>query len=93
MIIAVIFAAQGNNINIINSLLPYSKQLSAKALSQSSSSSSSFSLTQTIGIPNVSGPIDHMAIDIRGQKLFIAELGNNSLDVVDLKAAKRIHSV
>ena len=34
-----------------------------------------------------------MAIDIRGQKLFVAELENNSLDVVDLKAARRIHSI
>jgi DNA-binding beta-propeller fold protein YncE len=93
MIIAVIFAAPGNNINIINSLLLYSKQLSSKASSQSSSSSSSFSLTQTIGIPNVIGRIDHMAIDIRGQRLFVAELENNSLDVIDLKAAKRIHSI
>jgi hypothetical protein len=34
-----------------------------------------------------------MAIDIRGQRLFVAELGNNSLDVIDLKAAKRIYSI
>jgi DNA-binding beta-propeller fold protein YncE len=65
--------------------------LSAKALS--SSTSSPFSLVQTIVIPNVNGRIDHMAIDIRGQKLFVAELGNNSLDVIDLKEAKRIQSV
>src|SRR5919198_1651708 len=89
MISAVIIAAQGNN-NFINSFLMHGKQLSAKALP---SSSSSFSLTQTIAIPNVNGRIDHMAIDIKGQKLFVAELENNSLDVVDLKAAKRIHSI
>jgi DNA-binding beta-propeller fold protein YncE len=88
--VAVIFSAQDNN-NIIYSLLLYSKQLSAKALP--SSTSSSFSLVQTIVIPNVNGRIDHMAIDIRGQKLFVAELGNNSLDIIDLKAAKRVHSI
>jgi DNA-binding beta-propeller fold protein YncE len=86
-----VIAVQGNN-NIINSLLVHSKQLSAKAL-PSSSTSSPFSLVQTIVIPNVNGRIDHMAIDIRGQKLFVAELGNNSLDVIDLKEAKRIQSV
>jgi hypothetical protein len=80
MIIAFIFAAQDNN-NIINSLVLYSKQLSAKALPISS-----FRLIQTIAIPNVNGRIDHMAIDIRGQKLFIAELENNSLDIVDLSS-------
>src|ERR687888_973795 len=89
MISAVIIAAQGNN-NFINSFLMHGKQLSAKALP---SSSSSFSLVQTIVIPNVNGRIDHMAIDIRGQKLFVAELGNNSLDIIDLKAAKRVHSI
>jgi WD40 repeat protein len=88
---------QGNDDIIINSLLLHSKQLSAKALpsstSSSSSSSSSFSLVQTIIIPNVNGRIDYMAIDIRGKKLFVAELGNNSLDIIDLNAAKRINSI
>jgi hypothetical protein len=93
MIIAVIiFTAKGNN-HIINGLLLYNnKQLSANGLPPSSSSSS-FSLTQTIIIPNVNGRIDHMAVDIKSQRLFVAELGNNSLDVVDLKAAKRVHSI
>jgi WD40 repeat protein len=44
-------------------------------------------------IPNVNERIDHMAVDIKSQRLFVAELGNNSLDVVDLKAAKRVHSI
>jgi DNA-binding beta-propeller fold protein YncE len=88
----IIFTAQGNN-NIINSLVLYIKQLSAKALPPPSSSSSSFSLIQSIAIPNVNGRIDHMTIDVRDQKLFIAELGNNSLDVIDLKTAKRLHSI
>jgi DNA-binding beta-propeller fold protein YncE len=91
MVIAMILAAQDNN-NIIYSLLLDGKQLSAKALPSSTSSSSSFSLIQTIVIPNVNGRIDHMAIDIKGQRLFVAELGNNSLDIIDLKAGKRIHS-
>ena len=92
MIIAIIiFTAKGNNY-IINGLLLYNKQPSANDLPPSSSSSS-FSLTQTIIIPNVNGRIDHMAVDIKNQRLFIAELGNNSLDVVDLKEGKRVHSI
>jgi DNA-binding beta-propeller fold protein YncE len=91
--VAVIFAVQGYH-NIINSLLLDGKQLSAKAfLPPSSTPSSGLILIQTIAIPNVDGRIDHMAIDIRGQRLFVAELGNNSLDVIDLKAAKRIYSI
>ena len=34
-----------------------------------------------------------MAVDIRDQKLLIAEFENDSLDIVDLKAAKRIYSI
>jgi DNA-binding beta-propeller fold protein YncE len=83
-----IFSVQGNN-NRIYSLLLHDKQLSAKALS-SSVLSSSFGLVQRIVI---NGRIDHMAIDIRGQKLFVAEFGNNSLDIIDMKTAKRIHSI
>jgi WD40 repeat protein len=91
MIIAVfIFTAQANN-NIINDLLLYNKQLSKALLP--SSSSSSFSLIQTIVIPNVNGRIDHMDIDIKNQRLFVVELGNNSLDIVDLKEGKRVHNI
>ena len=54
---------------------------------------SSLGLVQTIPLPNVSGRIDHMDIDIPGQRLFVAELGNNSLDVIDLKTGKGIISI
>lgn len=50
-------------------------------------------LDQAIPLDNVSGRIDHMAIDVAGKRLFVAELGNGSVDVVDLQAgnvAKRI---
>jgi hypothetical protein len=36
----------------------------------------------------VSGRIDHLAIDLKRQRLFVAELGNDSLGVVDLAAQK-----
>ncbi len=39
-------------------------------------------------MPNVQGRIDHMAIDVAGQRLFVAALGNNTLEVVDVKNAK-----
>src|SRR5574341_1032936 len=50
-------------------------------------------LGQTIPLPDVEGRIDHMAIDVRGQRLFIAALGNNSVEVLDLRAGKRIQSI
>ena len=39
-----------------------------------------------IPIGNVSGRIDHMAIDLARQRLFVAELGNNTVGVVDLSS-------
>ncbi len=50
-------------------------------------------LTQTIPLPNVSGRIDHLSIDLKGQRLFVAALGNNTVEVLDLKAGKVIHSI
>src|SRR5258706_1735778 len=48
-------------------------------------------LDRTIALANVSGRIDHMAIDIPRHRLFVAELGNNSVDVIDLGSGKRLH--
>jgi len=43
---------------------------------------------QAIALSNVSGRIDHMALDAQGGRLFVAALGNNTLEVIDLKAGK-----
>src|SRR5437588_2850738 len=37
-----------------------------------------------IALGKVSGRIDHLAIDVDRQRLFVAELGNNSVGIVDL---------
>jgi DNA-binding beta-propeller fold protein YncE len=50
-------------------------------------------LIQRIPLPQVEGRIDHMAVDVAGQRLFVAALGNNTLEVVDLKKGERTRSV
>lgn len=50
-------------------------------------------LVQTIPLPNVEGRIDHLDIDLKGQRLFVAALGNNTLEIIDLRAGKRVHSI
>src|SRR5437762_10564007 len=50
-------------------------------------------LIQTIPMPGVEGRIDHLAVDLAGQRLFVAALGNNTLEVIDLKKGQRVHSV
>jgi DNA-binding beta-propeller fold protein YncE len=50
-------------------------------------------LLQTIPLKGAPGRLDHMAIDSKGGRLFVANLSNNSLDVVDLKAGKLVKQV
>lgn len=50
-------------------------------------------LVQTILLPNVTGRIDHLAIDLKSQRLFVAALGNNSLEVLDLQGGRLIRSI
>src|SRR5438477_8919852 len=50
-------------------------------------------LVQTIPIPGVEGRIDHLSVDLKGQRLFIAALENNTLEGVDLAQGKRIRSI
>ncbi len=50
-------------------------------------------LKQTIPLPGVEGRIDHLAFDAAGERLFVCALGNNTVEVVDLRKGKRIHSI
>jgi DNA-binding beta-propeller fold protein YncE len=50
-------------------------------------------LVQTIELPRVEGRIDHLAIDATGQKLFVAALGNNTVEVVDVEKGSHIKSL
>jgi YVTN family beta-propeller protein len=43
---------------------------------------------QTIALDGVEGRIDHFALDAKGKRLFVAALGNNTVEVVDLAAGK-----
>jgi DNA-binding beta-propeller fold protein YncE len=45
-------------------------------------------LETKIPLGEVSGRIDHLGIDVKRRRLFVAELGNNSLGVVDLADGK-----
>jgi DNA-binding beta-propeller fold protein YncE len=53
----------------------------------------SLRLIQTIPLKGVAGRLDHMAVDNKHGRLFVANLSNNSLDIVDLKAGKLIKQI
>jgi YVTN family beta-propeller protein len=55
--------------------------------------SSPFTLEATIPLHDVHGRIDHMAIDLPRKRLMVAELGNNTVDVIDLGTRTVAHRV
>ena len=55
--------------------------------------SSALRMVQTIPLPDVEGRIDHMAVDLNGQRLLIAALRNNSVEILDLNAGKHLKSI
>src|SRR5205814_9707273 len=50
-------------------------------------------LKQTIALPGVEGRIDHFAFDAAGQRLFVCALGNDTVEVLDVRKGERIHSI
>src|SRR5258705_10763258 len=67
-------------------LLAASLTLPATLLAQTAGAP--FVLETKIPLGEVSGRIDHLAIDLKRQRLFVAELGNNRLVVVELASGK-----
>jgi DNA-binding beta-propeller fold protein YncE len=53
----------------------------------------SLKLVQTIPLKGAPGRLDHVAIDSTHGRLFVANLSNNSLDIVDLKAGKLLKQI
>src|SRR5216683_2849396 len=51
-------------------------------------SSNLLTQVQTIPLDGVEGRIDHFGIDSKGKRLFVAALGNDTVEVVDLAAGK-----
>jgi DNA-binding beta-propeller fold protein YncE len=61
--------------------------------STSEQSTGPLRLVRTIPLPNVEGRIDHLDVDVKGQRLFVAALGNNTVEVLDLQKGARTQSL
>ena len=46
-----------------------------------------------IALPDVKGRIDHFSVDVKGQRLFMAGVGNHTLEVIDLQSGKRVRTI
>jgi DNA-binding beta-propeller fold protein YncE len=56
-----------------------------------SATTDTLQLDRKIPLGDVSGRIDHLAIDLAKRHLFIAELGNNTVGVIDIGESKVVH--
>ena len=50
-------------------------------------------LEKSIALPGVKGRIDHLDVNLKDQVVYVAALGNNTLEAVDLRTGKVIHSI
>ena len=74
-------------------ILPLSLLLVPRTASSQDTGKQMLRLVQTIPMPNVEGRLDHMDVDLKGKRLFVAGLENGTVEVVDLQAGKRIRSI
>ena len=72
-------------VSILSSTLAYASAYASQA--------EPLVLESKIPLGDVKGRIDHLAVDAARQRLYIAELGNDSVGVVDLKARKLLRTL
>lgn len=62
-------------------------------LAAAQSGGAELQLKQTIPLPGVEGRIDHFALDAAGERLFVCALGNNTVEVLDLRKGERVRFI
>ena len=67
--------------------------VAGSCLAVAESGDAGIQLKQTIPLPGVEGRIDHFAFDAAAARLFVCALGNNTVEVLDLRKGERIHSI
>ena len=67
--------------------------LAAPALAVAETGGPPLLLEAKIPLGEVKGRIDHLAVDLKRQRLLVAELGNDSLGVVDLSARRTMQTI
>jgi hypothetical protein len=61
---------------------------------QNSANAESYLLrTRSVQLKGVPGKLDHLAVDNKGQRLFVANKPNNSLDIIDLKSGAMVKQI
>ncbi|MGE5215113.1 MAG: YncE family protein [Nitrospirota bacterium] len=63
------------------------------AAAASNFESAPLTLKQTIPLAGIKGRVDHFAFDPAGERLFVCALGNNTVEVLDLRKGQRVYSI
>ncbi len=50
-------------------------------------------LEKEIVLPKVEGRIDHLSVDLQGQRVFVSALGNDTVEVVDIARGQRVAEI
>jgi hypothetical protein len=50
-------------------------------------------LEKVIQLPGVSGRIDHLAFNVPHQMIYVAALGNSTVEIIDLQEGKVVHTI
>lgn len=61
--------------------------------SQTTSQDQSLKFVASIPLPHIGERIDHLAFNNKQQTIYVAALGNNTIEVVDLRNKKVIHTI
>jgi hypothetical protein len=64
--------------------------VAAAALVSSAACLAQLELAATIELPETRGRLDHLAFDAANARLFVAALGADTIDVVDVRSARRV---
>src|SRR6266849_6342863 len=67
--------------------------LLSTVLTMNAQEKESLKLVETIPMPNVKGRIDHMDVDVKGERLFVSGLENGSVEVINLQSSKWTRSI
>ena len=73
--------------------LPFLVGLVIAAAAQAQAPPAPLVLEAKIPLGSISGRIDHLAVDLKRKRLFVAELGNDSLGIVDLTNGKVLRTL
>src|SRR5215468_1784801 len=46
-----------------------------------------------IALAKVEGRMDHLSVDVKGQRLFVTAFTNHTLEVLDLKTRRQVHTI